>query len=125
MCLGSLLLRRSTVAQVELLCTNSTAIAYVMHLGLKVDWFVVQGRAGKPASRTFMCFPPGRSGPQNNDVSVGTMYTLLLDPFQRPRATESSITNGDSFQARRHDWASAPVVTRDLLQCQLLACARR
>lgn len=41
-----------------------------------------------------MCFPPGRSGPQTSDVSVGTLCTLLLDVFQRPVAAESSMIMG-------------------------------
>lgn len=41
-----------------------------------------------------MCSPPGRSGPQTSDVSVGTLCTLLLDVFQRPVAAESSMIRG-------------------------------
>lgn len=72
-----------------------------------------------------MCFPPGRSGPQTSDVSVGTLCTLLLDVFQRLVAAESSmIRGGRNSQAHRHDRASAQVVTRDSPQCQLMAYLR-
>lgn len=61
MCPGNLLLRRSTVAQGELqpngnsVCDGS---------GSRDELVRRTKPCRKPASRAFMCFPPGRSGPQ-------------------------------------------------------------
>lgn len=66
-----------------------------------------------------MCLPPGRSGLQNSDVSVGALHSSLSDPFQRlqnlaRKCVPSSELAGTIEQVLR-------VVMSDSGQCQLLA----